>query len=35
LEVFYGDDGEGDYSCYQRGLLVEPGVFSLKRVEPK
>jgi len=34
LEAFYGNDGEGDYSCYQGGMLVEQGVFSLKRVEP-
>jgi len=34
LQVFYGDDGEGDYSCYQAGMLVEHGVFSLKRAEP-
>jgi len=34
LEAFYGDDGEGDYACYQGGMLVENGVFSLKRAEP-
>ncbi|MGH7839162.1 MAG: hypothetical protein ACREQC_15220, partial [Candidatus Binataceae bacterium] len=34
LGVFYVNEGEGDYSCYNGGMLVEHGVFSLKRVEP-
>jgi hypothetical protein len=32
LDKFYRGESEGDYSCYLGGMLVEHGVFNLKRV---
>ncbi len=35
LGLFYLNDGEGDYTCYLGGSIVEQGAFELKRVEPQ
>jgi hypothetical protein len=35
LGMFYLNEGEGDYTCYLGGSIVEQGAFELKRVVPQ
>jgi hypothetical protein len=35
LGTFYLNEGEGEYTCYMGGSIVEQGTFGLKRVAPQ
>ena len=35
LGTFYLNEGEGEYTCYLGGSIVDQGTFGLKRVEPQ
>src|SRR5713226_3655927 len=35
LGMFYLSEGEGGYTCYLGGSIVEQGAFELKRVKPQ